>query len=326
MKKIRIATRGSLLALWQANHVSALIREIAPDLEIELVDVTTTGDQDQSQPLRNLGGTGVFTREVQRAVIDSRAEIAVHSLKDLPTVVVAPELVLAGIPERANRWDAIVLPAGSSLQIDPENPLNCLPEGAKIGSGSPRRQAQLRAIRPDLQLLEIRGNLSTRLKRLDEGEYDAIILATAGLQRLGWEDRISASLKPPVMYPAVGQGALGIECRADDEQTCRLLAQLTDHETQLTTLVERTVLAELKAGCHAPVGICCSLDQQTISLHVVVLSQDGQQSLNEQATATLCEQSSLDSKQSLQTAIDLGKEAASNLLDKGADVLIAQQP
>jgi len=203
VNKIRIATRGSQLALWQANHVADLIRGICAETEIELVDVTTIGDQDQSQPLRQLGGTGVFTREVQRAVIDSQADIAVHSLKDLPTVVVAPELTLACIPKRANHWDALVLPADHSSKIDAKKPLDCLAEGARIGSGSPRRQAQLLAARPDLNLLEIRGNLNTRLKKLDEGQYDAIILAAAGLERLGWEDRLSAILQPPVMLPAV---------------------------------------------------------------------------------------------------------------------------
>ncbi|MBL4884603.1 MAG: hydroxymethylbilane synthase [Planctomycetaceae bacterium] len=326
MKKFRIATRSSQLALWQANYMSDLIHSIASDIEVELVDVTTIGDQDQSQPLRTLGGTGVFTREVQQAVLDSRAEIAVHSLKDLPTVVVAPELTLACVPPRANRWDALVLPANSSLEIDPENPLSCLAPGSRIGSGSPRRQAQLKANRPDLKLLEIRGNLSTRLQKLDAGEYDAIILAAAGLQRLGWDERLSALLMPPLMYPAVGQGALGIECRADDERTRSLLAQLTDPETQLATVTERTVLAQLQAGCHAPVGISCSIDQQTISVQVIVLSQDGQQSLLEKATATLPIDSDFSSNQSQQIAINLGKNIANNLLAQGADALIAEQP
>ena len=326
MNKFRIATRSSQLALWQANYIADLVRQISPGMEVELVDVTTIGDQDQSQPLRLLGGTGVFTREVQRAVIDSRAEIAVHSLKDLPTMVVAPELTLACVPERANRWDALVLPAENNIEIDPENPLSCLPQGSRIGSGSPRRQAQIKAARPDLKLLEIRGNLTTRLKKLDDGHYDAIILATAGLQRLGWDKRISSILTPPLMYPAVGQGALGIECRIDDQPTLDLLAQLTDPETQLTTLTERTVLAQLQAGCHAPVGISCSIDQQELSVQVIVLSQDGQQSLIEKATATLLQGSKLNAEQSQHLAIKLGKQVANNLLAQGADALIAQQP
>ncbi len=323
MKKIRIATRGSQLALWQANHVADLIRSISAETEIELVDVTTIGDQDQSQPLRQLGGTGVFTREVQRAVIDSQADIAVHSLKDLPTVVVAPELTLACVPKRANRWDAIVLPADHSSKVDEDSPLDCLPEGARIGSGSPRRQAQLLAARPDLNLLEIRGNLNTRLKKLDEGQYDALILAAAGLERLGWEDRLSAILQPPVMLPAVGQGAIGIECRANDKATKKLLAQLTDQEAQFTTLAERTVLARLQAGCHAPVGINCCIDGMLLLMLASVLSLDGKQIFKAMVVAPIPDTKNLASKQSQQFAIEMGESLADDLLRQGADKLIA---
>jgi len=323
VKKLRIATRGSQLALWQANHVAGLIRDISCETEIELVDVTTIGDQDQSQPLRQLGGTGVFTREVQRAVIESQADIAVHSLKDLPTVVVATELTLACVPKRANRWDAIVLPADHSSKVEAENPLDCLPERARIGSGSPRRQAQLLAARPDLQLLEIRGNLNTRLKKLDEGQYDALILAAAGLERLGWQDRLSAILQPPVMLPAVGQGALGIECRADDKATISLLAQLTDQEAQFTTLAERAVLARLQAGCHAPVGINCCIEDEILSIEVIVLSPDGKQSLQANIASPIPDISNLASGQSQRFAIDLGESLADDLLGQGADQLIA---
>lgn len=310
--------------MWQANHVADLIRNISPETEIELVDVTTIGDQDQSQPLRQLGGTGVFTREVQRAVIDSRADIAVHSLKDLPTAVVAPELTLASVPKRAIRWDAIVLPANSSLKIAPQAPLDSLPKGARIGSGSPRRQAQLLAVRPDFQLLEIRGNLNTRLKKLDDGQYDAIILAAAGLKRLGWENRVSAILEPPVMLPAVGQGTLGIECRRDDKATRSLLARLTDQEAQVTTLAERTVLARLQAGCHAPVGIVCRIADETveIEIEVIVLSPDGKQSLRAEIAGHLPEADNLAASQNLQHAIGLGEKIADDLLQRGADELI----
>ncbi len=325
VKKIRIATRGSQLALWQANYIADLIRETSAEIEIELVDVTTIGDQDQSQPLRQLGGTGVFTREVQRAVIESQADIAVHSLKDLPTVVVAPELTLACVPKRANRWDAIVLPVNNSSKIDRNDPLSCLSKGARIGSGSPRRQAQLLAARPDLQLLEIRGNLNTRLKKLDEDQYDAIILAAAGLERLGWEERLSVILQPPIMYPAVGQGALGIECRVGDEATKSLLAQLTDAETRLTTLAERTVLARLQAGCHAPVGISCEVEHNKLSITVIVLSSDGKQSLQADLEADLSKLNSFDSDRTLQIAIESGEKIADELLGNGADVLIAEQ-
>ncbi len=323
MKKIRIATRGSQLALWQANHVADLIREDSNEIEVELVDVTTIGDQDQSQPLRQLGGTGVFTREVQRAVIESRADIAVHSLKDLPVALVAPQLSLACIPKRANRWDALVLPEQSTVEIDEKNPLQSLPAGARVGSGSPRRQAQLLAARPDLKLLEIRGNLNTRLRKLDQGEYDAIILAAAGLQRLGWENRLSAILQPPIMFPAVGQGALGIECRAEDEATIALLSRLTDPETQMTALAERAILARLQAGCHAPVGVCCTIENGQLAVEAVVLTCDGTQCLKNQTTAALPDTENINSEQNLQIAIASAEKTADELLAQGADRLIA---
>jgi len=278
MPQLRIATRASQLALWQANHVADLIREARPDVDVELVEVTTTGDQDQQEALRTFGGVGVFTREVQRAVLDKQADLAVHSLKDLPTELVEG-LHLAGVPERAPIYDALILPDGSN-QETPDNPLDILPEKARIGTGSVRRQAQLLHARPDLQLLEIRGNLDTRLKKLDEGESDAIVLAQAGLERLGWADRITALLQPPMMYPAVSQGALGLECRHDDELATAILQQLTDPVTHARIIAERTLLASLRAGCHAPLGVLTSLADEQLTLEAVVLSVDGKERIH----------------------------------------------
>jgi hydroxymethylbilane synthase len=214
---------------------------------------------------------GVFTREVQQVVLAGDADLAVHSLKDLPTEAV-PGLTLAGIPPRETRTDAVILPAGQQLAS-----LADLPPEAKIGTGSIRRQAQLLHWRPDLKLCEIRGNVDTRLKKLDAGEYAAIVLAVAGLTRLEWQNRISLVLQPPVMYPAVGQGALGIECRADDAETIGILGELTHLETRTEVLAERACLAQLRAGCHAPVGVWAALRGDRLQLEGVVLSPDGRQ-------------------------------------------------
>ncbi|HUQ72165.1 MAG TPA: hydroxymethylbilane synthase [Planctomycetaceae bacterium] len=264
---VRIATRSSLLALWQANHVADLIREAAPGTTVELVEVSTTGDRVLSQPLRDFGGLGVFTREVQVAVIDGRADVAVHSLKDLPTES-TPGLALAAIPERGETADALVLPLGA---MD-SGGLLPLVEKARVATGSPRRQAQLLHVRPDLQLMEVRGNVQTRLNKLDAGEFDAMILACAGLERLGLADRITRRLTPPLMYHAVSQGALGLECRSDDAAVCELLHRLIHAPTWAAAIAERSLLSALRAGCHAPVGVATKLIDDGLHLEVVVLS------------------------------------------------------
>jgi len=331
MKQIRIATRASQLALWQANHVADLIRAAAPKVEVLLVDVTTRGDADQTQPLSQMGGTGVFTREVQRAILENRADIAVHSLKDLPTEILEPDLILAGIPEREVKWDALVLPMSrKGEKVDPADPLAVLPESAKIGTGSLRRQAQLLATRPDLQLAEIRGNLNTRLKKLDDGEYDALILASAGLMRLGWHDRLSCRLQPPVMFPAVGQGALGLECRRDNQPVIDLLKELTEPDVCLATTAERALLAALRAGCHAPVGVDCRLDEDVTELLLtgVVLARDG--SVKLEATAGMpVGRDALTHEYfdaACENARNLGAEVARELVEQGAAELIEQRP
>jgi hydroxymethylbilane synthase len=247
--RIRIATRASALAVWQAEHVALALKTAAPGCTVELVSLSTQGDRDRTQALSTLGGIGVFTREVQQAVLEGRADLAVHSLKDLPTEYTAG-LTLGAVLPRAPRCDALLLP-----ESQPCRSLDDLPRGAKVGTGSLRRQAQLRSRRPDLNLQEIRGNLDTRLKKLDAGEFDAIILAEAGLRRLGWENRISLLLAPPLMYPAVGQGAIGVECRGDDSRILGVLSQIDDPCTRCEVLAERACLAALEAGCHAPVGV-----------------------------------------------------------------------
>ena len=308
MKPLRIATRSSSLALWQANYVADQLRKVA-GTDAALVPVSTTGDRDQRESLAQFGGIGVFTREVQRAVLDGRADLAVHSLKDLPTEPCAG-LTLAAVPTRASRFDALVLPAGVRLPEDVAIALAALPEQARLGTGSPRRQAQLLRFRSDLQMLDVRGNVETRLKKLDDGLYDALVLAEAGLDRLGLGDRVSALLAPPVMLPAVGQGALGIECRQDDEAALAALSKLDDSTTRAAVAAERAALASLRAGCHAPLGVDTDLDGDRLQIEVAVFSADGAQRFTAEADGPR------------QDAENIGRRAAELLLRRGADAVL----
>lgn len=296
--------------MWQAHHVASLLRGVVPGREVVLVEVLTIGDRDRSEPLSQMGGMGVFTREVQAVVLDGRADLAVHSLKDLPTESIAG-LSLAGVPERGPRFDVLVLPTSDSSRI---TSLDEIPEGARVGTGSLRRQAQLLHTRPDLAMTEIRGNVETRLRKLDEGEYDVIVLAAAGLERLELADRVSLIMRPPLMFPAVGQAALGIECRTDDVQTRAVLEQITDARTLAEVTAERACLRELRAGCHAPVGVLTEFrDDNQLRLTAVVLSGDGRERIvgNELMRQDAAE--------------DLGREVASRLIASGADRLLSIQ-
>jgi hydroxymethylbilane synthase len=307
---LRIATRSSPLALWQANHVAALLRDAA-GVETELVHVSTLGDRDRSESLATFGGIGVFTREVQRAVLDGRADLAVHSLKDLPTDPVEG-LTLAAVPARAPRFDALVLPGGVKLPDDPAVALAALPDHARLGTGSPRRRSQLLRLRPDLRIEDVRGNVETRLRKLDDGEYDALVLAEAGLSRLEFAGRISARLTPPALFPAVGQAALGIECRLDDPETLRFLAAIDEPTARAETTAERAALAALRAGCHAPVGTYAEIAGDRLRLDVVVLSHDGRERFAESIEGATAD------------AADLGCGAAEALLRSGAARLLTR--
>ncbi len=304
-RSIRIATRSSRLALWQAEHVSALLKVAAPEVPVEIIHVSTLGDRDLTEPLRTLGTFGVFTREVQKVVLDGRADLAVHSLKDLPTDYVEG-LCLAAVPQRGPVSDTLVMPASAA----PGTGWDSIPQGAKIGTGSPRRQAQVRHARPDAELLEIRGNVETRLKKLDAGEYDAIILAVAGLERLGLEGRITQPLMPPIMFPAVGQGALGLECRTDDAWLREILLRISHPETLASVMAERSLMATLRAGCHAPLGVSTIVAGVELQLTAVVLSPDGRSRVMAQSVAPITD------------AVELGKTVAELLRDQGADALI----
>ncbi len=298
--KIRIGTRASQLALWQSHWVADQLR--ARGVEVEIVHVTTQGDVTRG-PLARIGGQGLFTKEIQRALLDGSVDLAVHSLKDLPTEPVEG-LILGAVPERAGEGDALI----SSHTAD----VLQLPQGATVGTGSTRRQAQLLHARPDLKMAEIRGNLDTRLRKLDEGQYDALVLAEAGLRRLGWDDRIAQILPKSIMLPAVGQGALGLEIRADDPAARQAVAPLDDPATHAAVIAERAMLAALRGGCLAPVGAWGRSETAgRLRLDGVVLSADGRQRLVAHA----------DSRP--EDAARLGQQVAADLLNQGAAALIA---
>jgi len=297
---IRIGTRASKLAQWQANWVADQLRRLGAT--VELVEITTSGDVQQTGPIADVGLQGVFTKEVQAAVLTGDADIAVHSLKDLPTEQV-DGLVLAAVPERENVADALVSNQAKSLAV--------LPTGARVGTGSLRRLAQLKHLRPDLKVVGIRGNVDTRLRKLDGGEYDAILLAAAGLRRLGWEDRIAELLAPPQMLPAVGQGALGIECRRDDQAVHELLSQLDHNETHQAVTAERAMLALLHGGCSAPVGAWGRVESGELVLDGLVANLMGTQVLKANASGHSS------------AAKQIGQQVAEQLLAQGAAEIIA---
>ena len=267
-KIIRIATRQSPLALWQAQYVQSQLMACHPGLQVELVPMVTKGDIILDTPLAKVGGKGLFVKELELAMLDGRADIAVHSMKDVP--VEFPEgLGLVTICEREDPRDAFVSNHYTSLAE--------LPHGSVVGTSSLRRQCQLRQQRPDLQIRDLRGNVGTRLSKLDNGDYDAIILAVAGLKRLGLDSRIRAALTPEECLPAVGQGAVGIECRLDDHHTRELLAPLAHRETTLRVQAERAMNMRLEGGCQVPIGSYAELEGDQLWLRALVGAPDGSQ-------------------------------------------------
>lgn len=297
---LRLGTRASPLARWQADWVAAQLG--ARGIAIDLVPITTQGDV-KSGPLGQIGGQGLFTKEIQRALLDGKIDVAVHSLKDLPTDPV-DGLTIAAVPPRESTADVLVTTRFDSVAG--------LPKQARVGTGSLRRKAQLLHLRPDLVIEDIRGNVETRLKKLDDGEYDAIVLAEAGLRRLGLADRVTAVIPRNQMLPAIGQGALAIEARADDAATLEQLAPLDHLETHQSILAERTLLASLRAGCLAPVGGYARVEGGRLALDAVVLSPNGDKRLTASGTTEGA------------AATTLGQQVASNLLAQGAGELIAQ--
>ncbi len=258
---LKIATRKSPLALWQAQHVKAQLRKYHPNLQVELVKMTTKGDQILNTPLAKIGGKGLFIKELEIGMLAGNADIAVHSMKDMPYKI-PPEFALGAILKRGNPFDALVSNHFSSL----EN----LPPNAKVGTCSMRRIVQLKALRPDLKILNLRGNINTRLDKLDAGDYDAIILACAGLIRLGFEDRIQQQFSPNQCLPAVGQGAVGIEIRTGDTRILELIAPLIDADTTACVRAERALNATLEGNCSAPIAGFATLENQQLTLTALV--------------------------------------------------------
>ena len=265
--QIVIGTRGSKLALWQADYIERRLREQYPELSVTQKRVTTKGDRILDVPLAKIGGKGLFTKELEEEMLSGAIDLAVHSLKDMPAKV--PDgLVIAAVTKRLDPGDALVSNRFSSFEE--------LPQGAKVGTSSLRRRAQLLCARPDLEMLDLRGNVNTRLRKLDEGEYDAIVLAVAGLKRLGFADRIRQVLPRDMVLPAVGQGALAIETRADDRETRDMLAFLRDDDTICCTEAERSFLARVEGGCQVPVGVYATAEGDGLNVEAVIASLDGQ--------------------------------------------------
>ena len=300
--KVRIATRKSALALWQAEHAATLLRSLPEVDGVELVPMSTRGDEVLDKSLQKIGGKGLFIKELEVAMLEGRADIAVHSMKDVPADL--PEgFCLAAVLARANPFDALVSAKVSALSE--------LPQGALVGSSSLRRQAQLLAIRPDLVVRPLRGNVNTRLEKLDRGDYDAIILACAGLERLGMKDRIAAALSPDEILPAASQGVVGIECRADNAPLRELLLKLQDATAHDTTTAERAVARRLEADCQSPIASFATVDGASLTLTSLVASADGTRILRESTSGSTAD------------AAQLGLNLAERLLSQGAADLLA---
>ena len=313
MIPIRIGTRGSKLALWQAHWVEAELKR--HDFATQIVEIGTSGDRDRRQPIVDIGVEGVFTKEIQRALLDGEIDLAVHSLKDLPTERV-DGLEFVASPKRGPYRDAFVSVKAATL--------DALPDGSRVGSGSIRRKAQLLNLFGErFQIVDIRGNVETRLKKLDAGDYDAIILAEAGLVRLGLQERIASYLEPPLFLPAIGQGALGIEVRSDDmEKLSAAIHCLNDLPTYAAVTAERSLLRSLCGGCLAPIAAFCTAELTTVAsltLTARVLSPDGRQKMEVQCPMVHFSQ---ETKSIIDSAVRLGRSVADELLAAGADTLL----
>jgi hydroxymethylbilane synthase len=301
MTPIRIATRKSQLALWQAEHVADLLRAAHAGLQVELLPMSTKGDLIQDRSLAAIGGKGLFIKELEVAMQEGRADIAVHSMKDVPAEL-PPGFIIGAVLERADPRDALI--GGGYTRIQD------LPAEARVGTSSLRRQAQLLAARPDLRIQALRGNVNTRLRRLDDGELDAIILACAGMVRLGWEARITTRLDTSVSLPAVSQGVIGIECRDDDSRTRDLLAPLEHAATRIAMDAERAFSGRLGGSCQSPVAAYATLQSGRLLLDGLVAEPDGSKLLRESITGTPSD------------SVAIGEELAERVLAAGAGPLL----
>ncbi len=300
-RSLRIATRKSPLALWQAEHVAALLRAAHAGLAVELVPISTKGDRIQDRSLAAIGGKGLFIKELEVALEEHRADLAVHSMKDVPSDLPAGFCIAAVLP-RADARDALLTAKAQRIQD--------LPRGARVGTSSLRRQAQLLASRPDLSIEALRGNVDTRLRRLDDGGLDAIILACAGLVRMGWESRITARLEPGDCLPAVSQGIIGIECRAADASTRSLLNALNDANTRTAMDAERAFAGRLGGSCQSPIAAYATLEGSRLTLQGLVAEPDGSRLLRDSIVGNSAD------------AADLGRQLADRIMAAGAGALL----
>lgn len=301
--RLVIGSRGSRLALWQAEQAKENLLRLNPDFEIQIDVIRTTGDV-KPDPLSVIGGKGVFTKELEEALLDKRIDIAVHSLKDLPTII--PErLSISAICKREDPRDALVLRAGPAADS-----LRDLPAGSVVGTSSQRRLAQLKALRGDLVVKDLRGNVDTRVRKLDEGQYDALILASAGLIRLGLQNRISASITTTEMLPAVGQGAIAIEIRADDEVATEATSKLNHRETELACRAERAFLRKLGGGCQFPIAAHAVVEGELLRLEGLVAKPDGEEILRDRNSGNANQPEAI------------GSQLAEQLLERGAGELL----
>jgi hydroxymethylbilane synthase len=299
---LRIGTRGSLLAKWQAEYVRKQILQ-ATGIDSELIVIKTTGDKTLQSSLSLIGGKGIFIKELEEALLEGSIDLAVHSVKDIPTDT-SPRFSFPAICRREDVRDCLVSGNGTTLAN--------LRQGARVGTGSLRRQAQLRHLRPDLDVRDLRGNVDTRLRKVESGEYDAAVLAKAGLDRLGCNHRISETFAPEVCMPAVGQGAIGVECRAADGQTAAALEKLDDADTRTAIIAERALLSALQGGCQVPIGAWARVDRGELIMDACVCSVDGAQYVKQHAKAPREE------------ARALGQRLAQMLIDAGAQAILEE--
>ena len=302
MKPIRIGTRGSMLAKWQAEFVRKKIFQVT-GVDAEIVIIKTTGDKLQTASFAQIAGKGVFIKELEEALLEEQVDLAVHSVKDIPTDVPS-RLCFPVICRREDTRDCLIAAKGETLVT--------LRRGARVGTSSLRRQAQILHVRPDLDVRELRGNVDTRLRKVESGEYDAILLAKAGLDRLGWSNRISEILSQEICMPAVGQGALGVQARLKDSEIAEALAPLDDFETRQSIVAERSLLAALEGGCQVPLGAWARVERGELVLDAVVCSPDGKQHIRQRATAPP------------EQARELGTQMAQLLIDSGAREILQE--
>jgi len=302
VRHLRIGTRGSLLAKWQAEFVRKRLFASA-GVETEIVIIKTSGDKEQIAPLSQIGGKGIFIKELEEALLEETIDLAVHSVKDVPTDIPS-RLMFPAVCRREDVRDCLVGANGATL--------GSLRQGARVGTGSLRRQAQLRHLRPDLDVRDLRGNVDTRLRKVESGEYEAVMLAKAGLDRLGWGARITETLSPEVFLPAVGQGAIGVECRLKDTEAADVVGVLDDAETRTAIIAERSLLSAVQGGCQVPLGAWARIERGELVLEACVCSIDGLQYIKQRATAVP------------EQAAELGGRMATLLMEAGAQSILEE--